>query len=91
MTLMDRRNHPDGGIGESYVFCLLRFRFTLLILGVHVLGLWGCGKSDPATEGQSVIHHRLREKVQTLDPAEVGDVISHAVAGDLFECLYDYD
>ena len=37
------------------------------------------------------MHHRLREKVQTLDPAEVGDVVSHAVAGDIFECLYDYD
>lgn len=88
---MGKRKYFRDGFAGRGRFCILSFGFSLLILSFTLLGLSGCRKRDPATEGQTVIHHRLREKVQTLDPAEVGDTISHAVAGDLFECLYDYD
>lgn len=58
---------------------------------VGVMGLIGCEGKGPVASDETVIYHRLRESIQTLDPAEVGDVVTHAVAGDLFECLYDYD
>ena len=35
----------------------------------------GCGKDDPHA-AETVIHHYLREKVQTLDPAEVGRLVA---------------
>ena len=58
---------------------------------VGVMGLIGCEDKGSVASDETVIYHRLRESIQTLDPAEVGDVVTHAVAGDLFECLYDYD
>ena len=63
----------------------------ILLTVLAGLLITGCDKSSPEGERQVVIHHRLRDKVQTLDPAEVGDTVTHAVAGDLFECLYDFD
>ena len=74
--------------------CLRRRRVVLvgwcLLLG-STAALIGCDRNQPDRAGDTIIHHRLRDKVQTLDPAEVGDTISSAVAGDIFECLYDYD
>lgn len=67
-------------------------RTILFLAGIFlILFPSGCGRGEPEGAGETVIHHRLREKVQTLDPAEVGDTVSHAVAGDIFECLFDYD
>lgn len=88
---MIRRNHFSSGLGGFCRISILSCGFVISILSFNLSGLSGCGKSEPSAEGQTVIHHRLREKVQTLDPAEIGDTISHAVAGDLFECLYDFD
>lgn len=65
--------------------------FPIIVFTIAGLLITGCEKSSPKGEQQSVIHHRLRDKVQTLDPAEVGDTVTHAVAGDIFECLYDFD
>ncbi len=87
---MQRRKHCVKSVGRRGYFCILNFSFKLLILSFNLLFLWGCEQDKPASP-QTVMHHRLREKVQTLDPAEVGDTVSHAVAGDIFECLYDFD
>lgn len=84
------RRHYKEDVGRRGCFYILSYRFRFLILSFNLLFLWGC-EHDKPTASQTVIHHRLREKVQTLDPAEVGDTVSHAVAGDIFECLYDFD
>jgi len=67
-----------GGIVTSF-FLLLLFVIT------------GCERSLPdADSSESVLQHRLRAKVQSLDPADIGDVVSHAVGEEIFECLYEY-
>jgi ABC-type transport system substrate-binding protein len=77
--------------GSSFLFSIF-LGTSVFFAGLFLLiMLSGCGKTDPKRASETVIHHRLREKVQTLDPAEVGDMVTHAVAGDIFECLYDYD
>ncbi len=53
--------------------------------------VFGCDRTSPHSTDEMIIYHRLRESIQTLDPAEMGDAVTHAVAGDIFECLYDYD
>lgn len=90
--------HPDLSAGEVFGFTAGRFAGTFLLRPSAIFCLlviafaWGCDRHDAEGKNKEVVlHHRLREKVQTLDPAEVGDTVSHAVAGDIFECLYDYD
>lgn len=62
------------------------------LLLVIMLMVCGCDKAgvDEAGSQDIVLHHRLRTKVQTLDPANIGDVTSHAVGSEIFECLYEY-
>ena len=64
------------------------------LLGVStitaLLVIAGCGRSDPESSGDNYLQHRLRAKVQTLDPANIGDVTSHAVGSEIFDCLYEY-
>ena len=56
-----------------------------------LLVIAGCDRSPTgAGSGEIVLQHRLRAKVQVLDPADIGDVVSHAVAEEIFECLYQY-
>ena len=66
-------------------------RRLIIILFFVLTAFWGCGRDEP--EGRSdemVLHNRLRMKVKTLDPMDCRDVSSHAVASELFECLYEY-
>ena len=89
--------HPDLSACEGFGFKAGRFTGTFILRSSAIFCMLviafasGCDRRDAEGKKEVVLHHRLREKVQTLDPAEVGDTVSHAVAGDIFECLYDYD
>lgn len=63
----------------------------LNVLFTAVLFIAGCDRQpSDANSNDIVLQHRLNAKVQTLDPADIGDVISDAVAEEIFECLYQY-
>jgi len=51
--------------------------------------LSACDRSPENTD-EVVFNQRLRAKVQTLDPVNVGDTTSDGVCKDFFECLYTY-
>jgi ABC-type transport system substrate-binding protein len=62
--------------------------FNALIL---LLFLPACTQEDPASQSDEVIlNQRMRSKIQTLDPADVGDTASHGVCGEFYESLYAY-
>ena len=66
---------------------LLLFSICLILL------FWGGCKSSSDRDtrsGQIVLQHQLRSKVEVLDPANIGDSMSHAVGAEIFECLYRY-
>jgi len=65
------------------------FQAALIILALSLIG--GCDRA-PRQKGSAdnLLQHRLRAKVQTLDPADIGDVVSDAVCREIFECLYQY-
>jgi len=51
----------------------------------------GCDRSpSEAGSSQNVLYHRLRLKVDVLDPANIAETASHGVGGEIFECLYEY-
>lgn len=62
--------------------------FTLLTF----LLIGGCRKSGSSQNKpkEIILFHQLRTKIQTLDPANIGDVPSDAVGSEIFECLYRY-
>ena len=64
----------------------------LVIIAFFILPvLWGCGRDEPVGgSDEMVLYNRLRLKLNTLDPMNCRDVSSHAVASELFECLYEY-
>ncbi len=65
-------------------FLSIAFSTALLIFG-------GCDRSpSDASPSENLLKHRLNAKVQVLDPANMGDSISHAVGNEFFECLYQY-
>ncbi|TFG49871.1 MAG: hypothetical protein E4H40_02260, partial [Candidatus Brocadiia bacterium] len=68
-------------------------KFVRYLILLTLLLAAGCKRPSSETGGSSeemVLHHRLQAKVQTLDPANIGDVSSHAVGSEIFECLYEY-
>lgn len=66
-------------------FCLFNVLIPLLFLSA-------CTQEDPTSKSDEVVlNQRMRSKVQTLDPADVGDTASHGVCGEFYESLYAYD
>jgi ABC-type transport system substrate-binding protein len=63
---------------------------ALAALAAAIAVLAGCNKRPAQSQSHNVLQHRLNTKIQTLDPAEVGDIPSDAVASDIFELLYGY-
>ena len=66
-------------------------QLLIAVLAATLLITAGC--DDPLSETsstESVLQYQLRSKVQVLDPAQIGDVMSDAVASEFFECLYGY-
>jgi hypothetical protein len=45
----------------------------------------GCKRSpSDAEQNHNLLQHRLRSKVQSLDPANIGDTVSNTVASEIF-------
>jgi len=65
-------------------------RLFAAALAAAIVLFAGCEKRPAKSESPNVLQHRLNTKIQTLDPAEVGDIPSDAVASDIFELLYGY-
>jgi ABC-type transport system substrate-binding protein len=55
-----------------------------------LLLLTGCSESPVNDSNQAVVYNALASKVRALDPADIGDTTSSAVASQIFECLYQY-
>jgi ABC-type transport system substrate-binding protein len=50
-----------------------------------------CDHKKPSNSSDEIIlNQRLRSKIQTLDPSDVGDTQSDGVCKEFFECLYQY-
>ncbi len=68
---------------------IIRYVTTLLLGAVFIVA--GCGRGPSEEESDEIVlYHQLRSKVQVLDPANMGDTVSHAVAAEFLECLYQY-
>ncbi len=53
--------------------------------------LSSCKQRDAESESGEMVHNqRLRSKLQTLDPADVGDTASDGVCKEFYESLYAY-
>jgi len=65
-------------------------RITACIFTVLVF-LTGCGRKTAGDSGdESVIYAVLPTKMQGFDPGYTNDIYSAEVAGNVFECLYQY-
>ena len=65
-------------------FCLFNVLIPLFFLPA-------CTRKDPAgNTDEVVLNQRLRTKIQTLDPADVGDTTSDGVCKEFYENLYTY-
>ena len=76
-------------------FSVSRRDFALKFLSVAfttaLVAIAGCDRPPRAPKhSHNLLQHRLRSKVQSLDPADIGDTVSHTVASEIFECLYEY-
>jgi ABC-type transport system substrate-binding protein len=65
-------------------------RLFYAVLTAAIIILVGCDKRSRKSQSPNVLQHRLQDKVKTLDPADIGDIISDAVANEFFEQLYGY-
>ena len=65
--------------------------FIFLNLAIVLLFFPACEqKEGRGGKDEVVLNQRIRSKVQTLDPADVGDTASSGVCREFFECLYAY-
>ncbi len=68
----------------------MRFSGVVLITAV-LLVIAGCrGSTSPPDSNEIVLYSALPAKVRGLDPGDIGDTTSSAVASQIFECLYQY-
>ena len=69
-------------------------RHLFLLFAVVIAAGWGMfvlSKSkDKIGENEMVMYSAIAGKVAALDPGNIGDTSSSAVASQIFECLYDY-
>jgi len=66
-------------------------KFLSVAFTTALVAIAGCDRSPRAPKhSYNLLQHRLRAKVQSLDSADIGDTISHGVASEIFECLYEY-
>ena len=68
-------------------------RTTLLALIVTLLALSGCGESSSGgapADGQLTTYGAISSKVRGMDPMDIGDTTSSAMASNIFDCLYQY-
>ena len=71
---------------------MLKKVFLLItILSVCLVFVGGCGKDDgEQSHSDNVVHTELPSKITGLDPANIRDVYSAMVVGNIFEPLYQY-
>ncbi len=70
-----------------------KFTFWLLCAAIVVmsLALFGCGRSPSESDpNESVLYAILPTKITGFDPGNIGDAVTAKVAGQIFECLYQY-
>jgi len=62
------------------------------MFGVLILGLLAasCRPKDSSSRSEILFQQRSRAKIQTLDPAQIGDVPTDEVSREFFETLYYY-
>lgn len=50
----------------------------------------GCREQAPDSDGEAILQQRSRAKIQTLDPANIGDVPTDEVSREIYDTLYYY-
>ena len=63
---------------------------SLLLVSTGLLASPGCKPRETSPKGEVVLQERSRSKIQTLDPAQIGDVPTDEVSREFFETLYYY-
>jgi len=79
-------NIPNANGRRLVCKALLSGVIVLLFLSLSSCKQKGTGSGS----GEVVLNQRLRAKVQTLDPADIGDVTSDGVCREFCESLYGY-
>jgi ABC-type transport system substrate-binding protein len=73
---------------------LKKKRHLFLLFAVIITAGWGLSvlsrSNDKINENEMVMYSAIGGKVASLDPGNIGDTSSSAVASQIFECLYDY-
>lgn len=65
--------------------------FPVSLTALFFLSLFcGCKPKDTPDEGGVLLQERSRSKIQTMDPAQIGDVPTDEVTREFFETLYYY-
>jgi len=59
-------------------------------LAAIVAGASSCRPKEPPPHTEVLFQQRSRSKIQTLDPAQIGDVPTDEVAREFLETLYYY-
>ena len=73
--------------GRSGVITLLFFVLLAISFGIS-----GCSKMPSGEEpNEMVLYVVMTSKIASFDPGDIGDAPSARVAGQFFECLYQYD
>ena len=68
-------------------------RLTMLILlipGLFLTSLWGCGGSSSTEKAEQIYYKALYSKVLTYDPALMTDTASLAVANQIYDGLLEF-
>lgn len=78
-------------IREKYAYSKIKkgIFFVFVILGLFFLPV-SCKSKNSEPHNEMVLNQRIEAKIQTLDPADVGDTTSDGVCREFYECLYAY-
>jgi len=79
-----------GGSLQPSAFRIHNFAFILLF-AMLLAAPGGCSNDPyPSPGGKKVIYAALGEDPHGLDPAQIGDTLSGAVAAQIYDALYEY-
>jgi ABC-type oligopeptide transport system substrate-binding subunit len=71
---------------------LTKWLFFVYLAGLGLLAaLLGTSLALVPPRDPQTLYTAYGSNVRTLDPAEISDTTSSAIAGNIFECLYNYD
>ena len=84
-------NVSSLNIPKAHVRKLLYIVVLPVVLAFLFLSSFSCKQKNPSSDKQeAVLNQRSRSKIQTLDPADVGDTASDGVCREFYESLYSY-